>query len=108
VLATTLGATELVFFWQPGTASALDDVDVAGGDDIGATGVFVPDAAGQQLTFRATEHGFVDDQTESTWNLLGEAVDGPLTGTRLRAVAHVDTFWFAWSAFQPDTAIVER
>jgi hypothetical protein len=107
VITAEVGGTDLVFLWQPGTASALDATDVAGGDDIGATGVFVPVADGQTLTFMATDGGFVDDETGSTWNLLGQAVDGPLTGSQLEAVEHVDTFWFAWSAFQPDSAIVE-
>jgi len=104
VITSEVGGTDLVFFWQPGTASALDAADVAGGEDVGATGVFVPVADGQTLTFTATEDGFVDDETGSTWNLLGQAVDGPLAGSQLEAV---DTFWFAWSAFQPDSAIIE-
>jgi len=107
VITSEVGGTDLVFFWQPGTASALDAADVAGGEDVGATGVFVPVADGQTLTFTATEDGFVDDETGSTWNLLGQAVDGPLAGSQLEAVEHVDTFWFAWSAFQPDSAIIE-
>ena len=106
VVAVDLAGTELVFFWEPGTASALDAGDVAGGDDIGATGVFIPRAGGQALTFSAGHDEFVDDQTGSTWNLLGDAVAGPLAGTKLEAVPHVDTFWFAWSAFRPDSAII--
>ncbi|MGD9701202.1 MAG: DUF3179 domain-containing protein [Acidimicrobiia bacterium] len=108
VVAAELRSTDLVFFWQPGTASALDAGNVAGGDDIGATGAFIPEVDGQALTFTATHGGFVDDQTGTTWNLLGQAVDGALAGTQLAAVPHVDTFWFAWSAFRPDTVVVER
>ncbi len=107
VVPVELTATALVFFWQPGTASALDSGDIATGDDIGATGVFVPEANGQILTFAAVGDGFVDDQTGSTWNLLGIAVDGPFAGARLEPVPHVDTFWFAWSAFRPDTVVIE-
>jgi hypothetical protein len=51
---------------------------------------------------------FVDEQTGSTWNVLGEAVEGPLVGERLEPVPHVDTFWFAWSAYQPDTSLVHQ
>jgi len=25
----------------------------------------------------------------------------------LEAVPHVDTFWFAWAAFRPDSAVIE-
>jgi hypothetical protein len=106
VVAAELAGTDLVFFWQPGTATALDAGDVAAGDDIGATGVFIPQVDAQALTFNATADEFVDDQTGSTWNLLGTAVDGPLTGAQLEAVPHVDTFWFAWSAFRPDTIVL--
>lgn len=55
---------------------------------------------------RGTGDGFVDDETDSRWNVLGEAVDGPLEGTVLEPVAHLDTFWFAWASFRPDTEIV--
>ena len=107
VVTAEIGGTEIVVLWQSGTASALDAGDVAGGDDIGATGVFIPVVDGQDLTFTPTEGGFIDDQTGSTWNILGTAVDGELEGSQLESLTHVDTFWFAWSAFQPDTAIVE-
>jgi hypothetical protein len=107
VVSAEIGGTEIVVLWQSGTASALDAGDVAGGDDIGATGVFIPVVDGQNLTFTPTEGGFTDDQTGSTWNILGTAVDGELEGSQLESLTHVDTFWFAWSAFQPDTAIVE-
>jgi hypothetical protein len=107
VVSATLAGTELVLFWAPGTASALDAGDVAGGDDVGATGVFIPNIDGQALTFTASGDRFADEQTGSTWNILGQAVEGSLAGAKLAAVEHVDTFWFAWSAFRPDTAIIE-
>ena len=108
-LATAeVGGTDLVLFWVPGTASALDAADVASGDDIGATGVFIPVVDGQSLTFAPIDDGFVDTETDSTWNLLGQATDGPLEGSTLQAVEHVDTFWFAWSAFRPNSAIIDR
>jgi hypothetical protein len=108
VVGSTLGDTDVVVFWTPGTASALDSSDVAGGDDVGATGVFLPVVDGQALTFTPNETGFVDDQTGSTWNILGQSVAGALDGSRLDALPHVDTFWFAWSTFRPDTVVLER
>jgi hypothetical protein len=44
-------------------------------------------------------------QTRSSWNLLGEAVEGPLSGSSLRPVLHTDTFWFAYAAFRPQTVV---
>ncbi len=73
----------------------------------GRPGCSSPRPTAPQLTFTPADDGqFVDDQTGSTWNVLGQAVSGELEGTRLEALPHVDTFWFAWSTFQPDTALV--
>lgn len=49
----------------------------------------------------------MDDRTGPTWNILGEAVDGPAAGERLEPVTHVDTFWFAWSMYRPATGLAE-
>jgi len=88
-----------------GLRSALDSGQVADGRRIGATGAFDPVFDGRRLTFARSGETFTDDGTGSTWNVLGEAVAGPLAGARLSPVEHVDTFWFAWAAFHPDTRI---
>ena len=40
-----------------------------------------------------------------TWNLLGQAVDGPLQGEQLVTVSHRNDFWFAWASFFPDAPV---
>ena len=60
---------------------------------------------GQTLTFAATGGLIVDDQSGSTWNLEGVAVDGPLAGRSLEFVTSFITEWYGWSAFHPDTEI---
>lgn len=102
-----IAGTDVVIFFKTGTASALDGADIAGGRDVGASGVFLPTIDGRTLTFAAGGDGFVDQETASRWTLLGQAVEGPLAGSSLEPVAHIDTFWFAWGAFQPDTVIWE-
>lgn len=97
---------ELVVWHLDGASSALDAGTVSDGRDVGATGVFVTELDGERLEFRAVDGGFEDLGTGSRWNILGEAVDGPLAGERLTSVDHVDTFWFAWAAFQPDADLV--
>jgi len=47
----------------------------------------------------------VDDQTGSTWDIFGRAVSGPLEGRSLDMVISVESFWFDWAAFHPDTRI---
>jgi hypothetical protein len=96
---------DLVVFWQAGTASALDTSRIAEGRDVGATGVFSPVAGGRELTFAPVGDGFRDAETGSTWSLAGMALSGPLEGARLRPIEHLDTFWFAWAAYYPDTEI---
>ena len=48
-----------------------------------------------------------DHQTESLWSQLKEeAVTGPQTGTRLRAIPSVMTTWKAWRAQHPNTLVL--
>ncbi len=98
----------VVLFHQGGLASALDSGEIASGQDIGQTGAFVPAAAdGTPLTFTATDDGFVDDQTGSTWSINGLAIDGDLSGESLEQIPHLDTFWFAWATYRPGTLLAE-
>ena len=86
VIETTVAGTPLTLWSAPGLASSLNDDTVAGGDHIGASGVFVAEHGGRTLSFTRDGHQFVDAQTGSTWNILGEAVAGPLAGATLGGV----------------------
>lgn len=97
----------LVIFWKPGQASALETSSVASGREVGTIGVFTPVADGETLTFRVEDDQFVDEETGTTWSILGEADGGPLAGETLEPIPHVRTFWFSWSAFRPDTELIE-
>jgi hypothetical protein len=105
VIHTVLGEEDIVVWWIPGTNSALNLHDIVFSVDVGSVGVFSPIVNGRQLRFRPEGRMFVDEQTESRWNILGHAVEGPLAGSRLPQIEHLDTFWFAWAAFWPDTVI---
>lgn len=108
VLTLDVGGQNLSLWHLPGTNSALDSAVIADGRDIGTVGVFIPQADGQALTFAPNADGtFSDAETGSTWDIGGVAIDGPLADTRLEAVEHLDTFWFAIAAFEPDTRIVQ-
>jgi len=97
----------LVIFWKAGQASALEQRDIAAGRDVGTVGVFSSVLDGQSLTFRAEGDVFVDQETATTWNVLGDAIEGPLTGSALEPVTFVRTFWFSWAAFRSDTKLIE-
>jgi hypothetical protein len=49
----------------------------------------------------------VDEATNSRWDVTGTAVSGPLAGTRLDQIHHLDTFWFSWSTYQPGTELID-
>jgi len=104
----SLADMPVTIFWKSGTASALDSGSISEGRDVGTTGVFSRYVNDQVLTFIAKEDGtFEDQETSSTWDILGEAINGPLLGTRLLPLPHHDTFWFAWAAFVPDGSLAQ-
>ena len=74
--------------------------------DIGTGIAFSREVDGAVMTFEAAAGAtFVDLETGSTWNILGEAISGPLAGSQLSLVQHQNEFWFAWSAFHPGAAV---
>ena len=107
VLDTEVAGETLTIWHLPGTASALEGTQVAGGRDIGAIGVYLPEANGMALTFSRDGEVFTDAETGSSWNIQGLATDGELAGTQLQEIEHLDTFWFALAAFEPDTRVVQ-
>ncbi len=107
VVNDTVGGTEVVVLWAAGTASALDGDTVAGGRDVGAANAYERELDGQALTFALDGSKIVDDETGSEWDVLGQAVNGPLTGKLLTPVVAVNHFWFSWAAFKPETRVYQ-
>ncbi len=93
---------ELVLMWIPGTTSALDERQISNGADVGSATVFSRAVDGQTLTFERAGARFRDRETQSTWNHLGRAEQGPMRGRTLTPVEHVNVFWFAVAAFDPN------
>ena len=108
VIADAPGGVDLVVWHLPGASSALGAGVIAQGEDVGATGVFHSVLDGRKLSFRFEDGAFVDAETGSAWNVLGQAVAGPLAGQRLTPIVHGDHFWFAWAAFKPETIIYQE
>jgi hypothetical protein len=107
VVELTVDGAPVVVWAVEGLRSPLDDRRVEEGRPVGATGAFDPVVDGQRLGFTRQGEHFIDEATGSRWNVLGEAVDGPMAGKRLEPVEHLDTFWFAWAAFHPTTRIAD-
>ena len=68
---------------------------------------FVPlTESGVPVSIVATDSGFEDEETRSTWTLEGRAVAGPMEGERLQQLARTHTaFWGAWAMFHPQTRL---
>ena len=107
VIHDEMGDQPLVIFHDDGAVSALDEAQISESREIGSTGVFDPRLDGQRLTFRYEDGRFVDQQTQSVWDITGRALAGALAGKRLRRIPHGDFFAFAWFAFKPETALYQ-
>ncbi len=105
VVNDEVGDQPVVVFWQSGVASALDSSSIAQGRDVGSAAAFSPEVDGRPLTFRSVDGRVFDNETGSTWNLLGQAVAGDLAGRQLTPVVSINHFWFSWAAFRPDTRV---
>lgn len=76
-------------------------------------GVYRPIVDGGTLSFRTRKDGgqmlIEDAQTGSVWSALeGVAIRGPLEGKRLERVPYLHSFWYAWSAYRPETRVVRE
>jgi hypothetical protein len=94
--------------WTPGATSALDQTYIGESEDVGSTGVFSAVVDGQRLTFSRDgdeDAAITDVETGSSWDITGNAIDGPMAGAALEPIEHGDHFWFAWAAFVPNTDI---
>ena len=100
------GEPVLVVWGAGDTASALDASDIAEGRSVGTGLAYLRTVDGQVLTFEAQgDDTFVDRETGTTWDLLGQALSGPLAGTQLTAAIHTNELWFAWAAFNPEAQV---
>ncbi len=103
VVNDAVGGEEIVVFWVAGTASALDASQIEAGQDVGAAVVY----SRQERTFFVKDGVAHDEETDSIWNIFGEAVQGELRGEMLTPIVSVNHFWFSWAAFKPETRIYQ-
>ena len=100
-----LAGAPVLVVWRSGATSALDRRSIAASREVGAAAAFSRQVGSRTLAFHAPAGQVIDHQTGSTWDLFGRATAGPLAGARLRPATAMDSFWFDWAAFHPDTAI---
>ena len=107
VVNHSINGLDVVIFFDVEAESAFQDRSSKQYRSVGASGIFEPSVDGQKLTFKFYDERFVDEQTGSSWNILGEAREGPLSGKKMTSLIHADHFWFALGAFRPDIEIYQ-
>lgn len=108
VIADTINGRDVVIFYEPGAASALDDASISASREVGAAGMFSPQVEGRSLTFDYNDGIITDHETGSEWDIFGRAVRGALAGAQLEPMVSHTHFWFAWAAFKPDTSVYKE
>lgn len=105
LIEDSIDGQNVVIFYQPGQVSALDNASIERSKEVGSAAMYRAEADGQPLTFAIAQGKILDNETGSEWNIFGQAVAGPLTGSQLPPVLSHTHFWFAWAAFRPDTEL---
>jgi len=108
-----------MFSFDDGRAILNDQISgepiaVFGDPDSRMIRAFVSRVNGQTLTLKLKSSPdlislpnvqFVDDETGSVWDIEGNAVEGSLMGEKMDRATSFIAYWFAWSAFNRDTAL---
>ena len=105
VAQETVGGQRLVLFYEPRGLSNLDTFKLEEARSVGTASVFVPRVDEMELTFEFKDNGFEDRETGSRWNMLGQAISGPLEGGALPFFFNNQGLWFYLAASQENITI---
>lgn len=108
VINDQLADEPIVIFHIEGARSALDAPEISDSRKDGSTGAFLRTVNGETLTFSYDGSTIKDQETESTWDITGKAVSGPMQGEQLEPLIFGDYFAFAWLVFWPETEIFDK
>ncbi len=101
VINDVVSGYPIVAFWQAGA----EEVITTNNDNAGQAAIYGRELNGEVLTFRYDYGRIFDEQTNSEWNIFGEAIAGELQGESLYNYDCYTHFWFAWSSAYPDTLL---
>lgn len=104
VIQEQIGERAVVIFHAGETRSALSNKRIRRGRKIGSVGVFNPVIKGETYHFVQRGDAIYDRETQSQWNIVGQATAGPLAGKQLETIKHRVDFAFAWFAFNAEAA----
>ena len=101
------GDTPIVLLSRDGLLSVLDAGKIKNARSIQAVTAFERKLNGSVLDFEIKDGEIVDQQTGSSWNLLGQSISGELKGQSLTLARSGIHFAFAWLAFNPEVEIFQ-
>ena len=108
VINDEVGGEPVVVMSRSGVLSVLDRGRIAESRRVPSAAAYSRRLEGRVLEFELRGGRIADSATGSTWTILGEAVEGPLAGSRLTPLSRGDHFAFAWLAFHPDADVYGR
>ncbi|GIU72701.1 MAG: hypothetical protein KatS3mg003_2218 [Candidatus Nitrosocaldaceae archaeon] len=74
----------------------------------GLTRAFDRSIDGKTLEFILDDDTIKDRESNSVWNIEGNAIDGIMKGKKLERLVLEPSFWFSWVSFHKDTDIYGR
>ncbi|MFT5531288.1 MAG: hypothetical protein ACI91O_001309 [Candidatus Poriferisodalaceae bacterium] len=86
-------------------AYGFPTMQIADSRSVGTRVAYEATVDGRTLTFSKSGENFTDEQTSSTWSILGTAIAGSLEGTQLTFANHRNEFWFAFAFFFPEAEL---
>ncbi len=104
----TFKTSKVVLFYKAGTISVMDENVISASKDIGSVTVFNAVVEEKHLTFKKDLDIFIDNETNSKWDITGHCISGELKGMQLKIEPHSNHFAFAWLAFHPETEIYNK
>lgn len=109
IIEDTVGGIQVVVVNSGQLVSALDQREISDSRQVGQVNAWQRQSEdGTALNFTMESGVLKDIETKSSWNDLGIAVAGPLTGQQLKSLDSGVHFAFAWLAFNPETSIYQN
>ena len=105
VINDEVGGEPVVVMSREGTLSVLDKRSIASSRRIPSAAAYSRRLDDRVLEFELRDGRMSDTATGSIWSLFGEAIEGPLAGSRLEPLSRGEHFAFAWLAFHPDADV---
>jgi len=107
VINDTFEGENVVLFYTDKTVSVLDQNDISQSKKVGSVTVFYPKVGKKTLSFTKEGDVFIDNKTQSKWNITGKCIEGKYKGAQLKPMVHGNHFAFAWFAFNTDCEVFE-